>query len=225
VVNDPTFTTEVVSDEVGVQLAEAKVDVNYVNETVRPGHQEVVRLSQLSETPHNQTHASTKVCKKRSSKKGHHNSDRPTPHPIGVPKFRQLELTLKVAGRRRKDVDVGTTRADDLPLISTGSEPQPGLHGVEEQAPVRNPVPGPGVPGSGLNLLVDHDGGSVPDSISNSGGAIVRKEEEAKILIEIQKDVGFTFEAGDDEIQSKLVELDNIDRLKHDGREEERVHP
>lgn len=31
----------------------------------------------------------------------------------------------------------------------------------------------------------------------------------------IQKEVGFSFQAGDEEIHSKLVELDNVDREKN----------
>jgi hypothetical protein len=39
------------------------------------------------------------------------------------------------------------------------------------------------------------------------------------ILIDIQKKVGFTFEAGDDEIQSKLIEVEKIDSDKMVERE------
>jgi hypothetical protein len=43
----------------------------------------------------------------------------------------------------------------------------------------------------------------------------ISKEDEAVLLIGIQKEVGFNFEVGDVELQSKLVELDNFDREKN----------
>ncbi|MCI54407.1 hypothetical protein A2U01_0075657, partial [Trifolium medium] len=75
---------------------------------------------------------------------------------------------------------------------------------------------------SGIDHLVDVDGEFVPDSLPDFEGEDARKEGEAKILLGIQKEVGFTFAIDDVEIQNKLVELENIDREKNDVREQVR---
>jgi hypothetical protein len=59
----------------------------------------------------------------------------------------------------------------------------------------------------------------VPDSNSVTEEGYFRKEEEAAVLMGIQKQVSFTFEMEDREIQSKLVELETIDRVKNSERE------
>jgi hypothetical protein len=69
---------------------------------------------------------------------------------------------------------------------------------------------------------MDEQGDSVPESISGTeedDDAAVRREEEANILVGIQKEVGFTFEVGKEEVQSKLVELEKIDYEKKIVRE------
>jgi hypothetical protein len=68
---------------------------------------------------------------------------------------------------------------------------------------------------SGLQYLTDGEGGFIPETNFEGDGNVVSKEDEAKILVVIQKEVGFNFEANDEEIQSKLVELDNNDRMKN----------
>jgi hypothetical protein len=78
------------------------------------------------------------------------------------------------------------------------------------------------LPGSGINHLLDSDGASAQDSTSDRGGVAAAREEEAKILIDIQHEVGFTFENGEEEIQSKLVELEKIDFEKKIVREQGR---
>jgi hypothetical protein len=70
--------------------------------------------------------------------------------------------------------------------------------------------------------VLDLDGASAQDSTSDRGGVAAAREEEANILIDIQQEVGFTFECGEEEIQSKLVELEKIDFEKKIVREQGR---
>jgi hypothetical protein len=169
----------------------------------------VERSSQLSEASFFEVQEGDKLLKKRRRRRttgGPHNSSRHPPNMMGVPKFRQLELTLKNAGRRRKEDPKG--RSSECDLLSQDRQSQNhdsarGL-GITPSSAVEATVP---IPGSGIAHLLDIDGDPVPDSV----GAGVSKDAEALVLMGIQKEVGFTFEAGDDEIQSKLVELANKD--------------
>jgi hypothetical protein len=79
---------------------------------------------------------------------------------------------------------------------------------------------GTALPASGMNLIINDDGESVPESISDFEDSVARKKEEVNILIDIQKEAGFTFEAGEDEIQSKLLDLEKIDCNKMVEREQ-----
>jgi hypothetical protein len=65
---------------------------------------------------------------------------------------------------------------------------------------------------SGLNHVLDNGGEFVPESNPEEAANGITKEEEARMLIGIQKKVGFYFDVGDDELQSKLIELENSDR-------------
>jgi hypothetical protein len=71
------------------------------------------------------------------------------------------------------------------------------------------------VPNSGLNLLLDNGGGFILEPTMEEADIGISKEDEATLLIGIQKEVGFNFEVGDVELQSKLVELDNFDCEKN----------
>jgi hypothetical protein len=66
---------------------------------------------------------------------------------------------------------------------------------------------------SGLNQIFATEGGFVPEEGSEEEGDMVSKE--ASTLMRIQKEVGFSFEGGEEEIQSKLVELEKKDKEKH----------
>jgi hypothetical protein len=79
------------------------------------------------------------------------------------------------------------------------------------------------MPSSGIHLLLNNEGESVNESISESGEDVGRLDEEANSLIAIQKEVGFTFENGEEEIQSKLVELEKLDLKKKIVREQRGV--
>ncbi|KAK2406699.1 zinc finger CCCH domain-containing protein [Trifolium repens] len=172
-----------------------------------------MRLSQLSESSDSSQEMGG-LIKKRSLKKGHNNSARPCPPMLGVPKFRQLELTLKATGKRRKEGGRSCSNSDDT---------QPNLiHDMANQFPQQGGEQHTGIElhvelpfcNSGLNHLLDNDGGFVPElSLENEVNDVI-KNKEVKTLIAIQKEVGFNFEATEEEVQEKLVELDNFDREK-----------
>jgi hypothetical protein len=168
----------------------------------------VERSSQLSEASFFEVQEGDKLLKKtrRRTKGGPHNSSRHPPNMMGVPKFRQLELTLKNAGRRRKEDPKGRSSECDLLSQDRQSQNHDSARGLGITPPSAVEATTP-IPGSGIAHLLDIDGDPVPDSV----GAGVSKEAEALVLMGIQKEVGFTFEACDDEIQSKLVELANKD--------------
>jgi hypothetical protein len=70
-------------------------------------------------------------------------------------------------------------------------------------------------PGSGLNLLLNPDEGlHCLDQVCSRDGRVPEVEEAAK-LVEIQKQVGFTFVNNESEIQGRLVELEKMDRAKN----------
>ncbi|MCI71654.1 hypothetical protein A2U01_0092917, partial [Trifolium medium] len=58
--------------------------------------------------------------------------------------------------------------------------------------------------------------------MSATKGGNVRLEEEALQLLGIQKEVGFTFEGSENEMQSRLVELVRNDRDKNFEKEQSR---
>ncbi|KAK2429449.1 hypothetical protein QL285_027887 [Trifolium repens] len=212
-------------EEEGVQLIQAgSLAVVEVEKVLDNG---VVRLSQLSESSVDSSQELGTHTKTRNSKKGLHNPVRPIPPMIGVPKFRQLELTLKAAGRRQKENGKGSSSSDDCslevamvpplpaptlePLVSVNPLPQLDT----EMRTVSNLVAVTPVPNSGLNLLLDNGGGFILEPTMEEADIGISKEDEATLLIGIQKEVGFNFEVGDVELQSKLVELDNFDREKN----------
>jgi hypothetical protein len=131
---------------------------------------------------------------------------------LGIPKFRQLELTLKAAGRKRKE---GNKELNEVNVLSSGS-----VQAESAMAPISEGEASPGIDlhvelpfiDSGLNCVVDSGGGFVPDSNLEEEVNVITKEEEARILIGLQKEAGFNFEVGDDEVQRKLVELEDSDR-------------
>jgi hypothetical protein len=146
---------------------------------------------------------------KKVTKKGVPNPARP-PHPlIGVPTFRKLELSLKAAGRKRKDGSKkshggGDPVVNDVQLVSQPPAIYDGDFDLYMELPVQN---------SGLNHIFANGWGFVPEEESAVDGEEVAKE--ARILLGIQKKVGFSFEGGEEEIQSKLVELEKKDKEKN----------
>jgi predicted sugar kinase len=131
------------------------------------------------------------------------------------------------AGRRRKE-QIRKNAKNGGSVIEGGhscetivSQPLPLPIDVEEPPAINLEVVLP-LPGSGINHVLDLDGASAQDSTSDRGGVAAAREEEAKILIDIQHEVGFTFENGEEEIQSKLIELEKIDYEKKIVREQKR---
>jgi hypothetical protein len=172
----------------------------------------IVRLSQLSESSSEPSQSLGGQNCHRNSKKGSNHGGRPIPPMLGIPKFRQLELTLKAAGRKRKE---GNKELNEVNVLSSGS-----VQAESVMAPISEGEASPGIDlhvelpfiDSGLNCVVDSGGGFVPDSNLEEEVNVITKEEEARILIGLQKEVGFNFEVGDDEVQRKLVELEDSDR-------------
>ncbi|KAK2413385.1 zinc finger CCCH domain-containing protein [Trifolium repens] len=207
---DPILSQEVQIDTEEVEDLD-DVEVN----TVKEG---TTRYSQISES-HHETLPDT------NKRKGKRNS-RPIPPQIGVPKFCQLANSLIEAGKRKKEgsrkkvregsgVSEGGANCDLLSPHSSASTQE-----EEELSAIGLQVVLP-MPPSGINLIVDSNGDEVSDSISDTQ-RVVDKEEEATLLIGIQKEVGFTFEVGEEEIQSKLVELENFDNEQKTVRVQQR---
>jgi hypothetical protein len=172
------------------------------------GANSVVRLSQISESstePPQQVEA--RNCIRNAKKSGIPKCKHPPPPLLGIPKFCQLEMAVKASGKRRKEagsMKQGNDVSADTNSSSNGNDENPGID-LQVVLPT---------PSSGVNLLVDQDGGSVHVSVSNSGDVASSKEEDVRALMAIQKRVGFSFEANEDEIQSKLIELENVDEVK-----------
>jgi hypothetical protein len=157
--------------EEGVQLIQAGslavVDVEKVLGN------DVVRLSQLSESSVDSSQELGTHTKTRNSKKGLHNPVRPISPMIGVPKFRQLELTLKVAGRRQKENVKGSSSSDDCstevaivpPPLAPALVPLVSVNPISQLDTETRSVSNLGavtpVPNSGLNLLLDNGGGFI----------------------------------------------------------------
>jgi hypothetical protein len=212
----PGFVGEFKEQTGGVQLdieensRKGDVEGNRVNE--------VERLSQLTESSSGTTQERDIVMGKKASKKGPHLTR--STHPlVGIPKFQQLAMAVNGVGRRRKDPMKSNSKEGDHSRTVLRPQTLSIADGCAETPPIDLQVLLP-VPAFGLNKLFDCDGRAVSDSLLVSGGGDAQKKEEAKILIEIQKEVGFTFEMGEDELQSKLVELDDVDRAKNVVREQ-----
>jgi hypothetical protein len=170
------------------------------------GAMAVGRFSQLSESS-SESLQGKGGQNRRNTKK----NSRIAPPMIGVPKFRQLEQSLKAAGRKRKEVGkkiTGGGSITDIVFEQQTEEP------IQEEGSVDRQAELP-LEDSGLNHLFDNEGGFIPESIAEDEGDAVPKDIEANILMVIQKEVGFSFQAGEDQIHGKLMELDNIDREKN----------
>jgi hypothetical protein len=226
---DPTLSVRVEAQVEDVDLLQLTVgEVQGIDDEVASlgdvediGREETLRISQLSEaaTANSQELAKSKV--KRGTKKPPQNPARSSSQSLGVPKFCQLAESMKEVGKRRKEAKkkhrggdainngeistVGVVCNDSLQpqvVISTPDSVEPPAIELQVVLPV---------PNFGIMLMMDEHGESVPDSISDSDDVVARREEEANILIGIQKQVGFTFEGGEEEIQSKLVEVEILD--------------
>ncbi|MCH82424.1 hypothetical protein A2U01_0003230 [Trifolium medium] len=168
-------------------------------------------LSEISESSSSSEilYVKGKVTKKKSSKKVAQNgSGRQSVQQVGLPMFRKLAMSLKSAGKRKKDANTvmdGSINRHTVGRSCSGSQqPVPpeltSCHRTVEQPGIDLQVVLP-LPPTGINHLVDDDGASVPASFSATEGVCAIREDEAKVLLGIQKDVGFTFEASDVEIQ------------------------
>jgi hypothetical protein len=186
------------------------VEVMGVDDVAAEGGNNIMRTSQISESSSDSTQSNGGLALIKKSKKGPNNKPcRPAPPMVGIPKFRQLELVLKAAvGRCNKHGGASHSRAGDPSIQEIQAESVQEV--VEEEQQVKTARLG-----SGLQYLMDGEWGFIPETNSEGDGNAVSKEDEAKILVVIQKEVGFNFEANDEEIQSKLVELDNNDRMKN----------
>jgi hypothetical protein len=177
---------------------------------------DVVRISQLSESSGDSMPDRGGRSRKKNPKGGPYNSPRPIPPLIGIPKCRQLEMSMKVAGRRLKEVVKNNQSIAPTPTQHLQQQGEADVPAIDLEVVLP-------MPNYGLNLLFDNEGGFIPESSSETGGAEDPKVEEAKTLIGIQKDVGVSFVMGEEEIQNKLVELDDSDKLKIVELEQENV--
>jgi hypothetical protein len=211
-------------------------DVARLGDVEDNGLKDSTRQSELSESTSDAPQEVEKSKAKKGPKKPQTNPARPLPQQLGVPKFCQLAESMKEAGKRRKEAKKKKSREGDVQnegvvtkvgvMCNHSSQP----HALSTmQDSVEPPVIGLHVvlplPPSGLTLVMDDHGESMPDSISDTDDGAVRREEEANILIGIQKQVGFTFDGDEDEIQSKLVELETHDNEKKVVREQESSGP
>jgi hypothetical protein len=209
--------------QVGIHV-EASREEEEVGVRELGGTHGVVVVSDVSESTQDSSKGVSNLNKNKNkkfpSKKTMNNSRPPIP-PIGTPKFRQIAMALESSGRRRKDgrpSNLNTPSQASIlstPEVHTDSQrpPQYTDFNIEVVLPFH---------GSDINDLVDDDGLVVPDSISATEETRFQQEEEAAILMGIQKEVGFTFEVEDAEIQSKLVELERSDRAQNIQREQGR---
>jgi hypothetical protein len=153
------------------------------------------------------------------------------PNGIGVPKFVQLVEALKEAGpklrrRRQKEgcgvIDMEGVEVDGRKEGVTG---EPGstqmslsnpLEVADDQAmAIQEGVDCTGtILASGINLISGSDGSVVPNSITQGGIEEKEKLIEAAKLLNIQKEVGFTFEDTDDMTLKQLVDHERVDRVK-----------
>jgi hypothetical protein len=143
------------------------------------------------------------------------------PPLIGVQTFRKLQLTLMAAARKKKDGGSSTSGIGDPPSAAIQSElvtPAPQVAAAGSQDMIHAPI-------SGLNYVIDNEGGFLPDSNPEEGDDAVPKELEAEILMGVQKQIGFNYEVGDDVIQHKLMELDSFDKEKNVELVQERGYP
>jgi hypothetical protein len=179
----------------------------------RGGASNTVRFSQISEDSSDLPQEGGEHIQSRKSKKATQGPSRLPPPMLGIPKFRQLELSLKAAGaRRQKEGVVKQHRPIDPPISEDPPVPIPSNHQARSfDLHVVLPMPS-----SGIHHVLDDDGGLIQQDNPDAARNGITKEKEAEILIEIQKEVGFSFEIEEEEIQSKLVELDNIDKMKKD---------
>ncbi|MCI30140.1 hypothetical protein A2U01_0051349, partial [Trifolium medium] len=143
---------------------------------------------------------------------------------VGLPLCHKLAMSLKSSGKRKKDANTakdGSKNRHSVGRSCSGPQhPEPTSCQRSVEQPGNDLQVALPMPPTGINHLVDDDGDFVPASCSATEGVIVTKEEEAKILLGIQKEVGFTFDASDVEIQSKLVVLEYNDKANN----VERVH-
>jgi hypothetical protein len=197
-------------------------DTSGRGEVARIESGDIGRSSQLTEPPDELPHGARKTKQKRLQKKGETSTARQVPPQLGVPNFRQLATALTTVGKRRKEEN--RCNNPEAELTSVPSQPTNSLApqnvAVAQEFDLHVVLP---MPSSGIHLLLNNEGESVNESISESGEDVGRLDEEANSLIAIQKEVGFTFENGEEEIQSKLVELEKLDLKKKIVREQRGV--
>jgi hypothetical protein len=132
-------------------------------------------------------------------------------------------MAVNTAGRKRKEANKSNNIQEGIVVIPPHSLTTP-LISIDEgdeasNVQVMNPVPP-----SGLKHLIDSEGEAVSESVHGSLGEVAQKEVDAKKLISIQRKVGFTFDIEEEELQSRLVELDEVDRVKNVERVQDMGH-
>ncbi|WJX21836.1 hypothetical protein P8452_11212 [Trifolium repens] len=135
---------------------------------------------------------------------------------VGAPLSMRIALSERPLGRRKKGEasKKGSLKGHGSvggvqPSLPVGTSSQ-AVEGSDFELEVVLPFPG-----SGLNLLLNPDEGlHCLDQVCSRDGRVPEVEEAAK-LVEIQKQVGFTFVNNESEIQGRLVELEKMDRAKN----------
>ncbi|MCH79505.1 hypothetical protein A2U01_0000255 [Trifolium medium] len=170
------------------------------------GAQGVVVTSDVSSSSHDVSKQTQKSHKIRRCVRKTQSYYRPLIPLPGSSLFRKIALSRKAAGKRRMEGGPSKEMGSSQPSSTALREEEQPEIGLQDAIPI---------PNSGINFLFDNEGEVVPDSISATEDGLLRKEEEACFLMGIQKEVGFTFEAEESEIQSRLVELERNDRKKN----------
>ncbi|GAU48924.1 hypothetical protein TSUD_301790 [Trifolium subterraneum] len=170
-------------------------------------------------------HVTRNGTKKRKMKKPGQKGGRLGAKQATIPIFPKMAMLRKSADKRGKVVNPKKVRSknrypdnhiyvDSQIQLSSASIPP---HQMEEQPGIDLLVVLP-LHSSCINHVIDDDGVSVSEAASEKEEASITKMEEAKLLIGIQKEVGFTFKVSETEIQSRLVDLDVKDRAKNEER-------
>jgi hypothetical protein len=158
---------------------------------------------------------------RRPVKKHHKSSSKPPLPMVGAPLSRQIALKSMPPGRRRKAGDggkKGSLKGQSIEAIPQQQQLQPlvcpsvslpltGANSADFELQVVLPFPG-----SGINHLADGDGGLSTDVARGVEGGRLPEVMEAAVLMGIQKEVGFNFDGGDEDVQRRLVQLEKKDR-------------
>jgi hypothetical protein len=135
---------------------------------------------------------------------------------VGAPLSMRIALSERPASRRKKGEGAkkGSTKGQrlgdvDRPPILASSVSQ---EVVEQAFDLEVVLP---FPGSGLNLLLNQMEGQSHTDVVGLGEDRVSEGEEVVKLLGIQKEVGFSFENNEAEVQNRLVDLEKVDRANN----------